>query len=52
MTVTENIFSPKGRAVKEYRLVDDRQPWLEGSAEEYCWCDGCIRERNEEMNNA
>ena len=33
-------------------MKDDRQPWLEGNPEEYCWCDGCIRERDEEMTNA
>jgi hypothetical protein len=27
--------------------VDERQPWLEGDAAEYCWCDTCIRDREE-----
>lgn len=32
-------------------MKDDRQPWLEGDSNEYCWCDGCIRERNEEASD-
>ena len=29
-------------------MIDSRQPWLEGDAEEYCWCDSCIRFREED----
>jgi hypothetical protein len=29
-------------------MKDDRQPWL-ANPEDYCWCDTCIRQREEGM---
>ena len=29
-------------------MKDDRQPWL-ANPEDYCWCDTCIRQREEDV---
>ena len=31
-------------------MIDERQPWL-SDPESYCWCDSCIRMRDEEIDN-
>jgi len=28
-------------------MIDERQPWL-SDPESYCWCDSCIRMREED----